>query len=191
MFKYVEAKDEELIKKIYKFRCQIACDELKILNRENYPDGLETDEYDRYSIHFAALDKNGEIASCLRLIHHSPIGYPTENEMKIEKNLASVDRNKIGEISRIFIHRNYRDMKSSKEIFRLAKLYVCPKMKKLGIEYTFGALEKSFHRLLGIFGMPYEIIGEPQIHGGRMRYPSLLSTKRLAEANPDLCKEWI
>ncbi len=191
MFKYVEAKDEELIKKIYRFRCKIACDELKVLKREDYVDGLEIDEYDRYSVHFAALDENGEVASCLRVIHHSPIGYPTENEMIVDKDLSHFQRERVGEMSRIFIRSDCRNMKDTKKIIELIKINVCPKMKELGVDYSFGALEKSFHRLLVMFGMPYEIIGKLQMHGGKLRYPALLSTQEFIETNPELCAKWI
>ncbi len=183
MFKYVEAKDEELIKEIYRFRCQIACDELKILNREDYPDGLETDEYDKYSIHLAILNENDEVVSCLRLIYNSAIGYPTQNEMVIEKDISFIESGKLGEISRIFIHSRYRDMRSTKVIIESLKKEVCKKMIELDIEYSFGALEKSFHRLLRILNMPYEIVGKKQMHGGRMRYPAILSTQKLIEVN--------
>ncbi len=185
MFKIVEAKDVELIKKIYRFRCAIACDELKILKREDFPDGLETDEYDNFSTHLAALTKVGEVIACLRLIHDSPIGYPTKNEMKIEKDLSFIDPNREGEISRIFIHNRYRDMRSTKLIIHSLKREVFKKMIELNIEYSYGALEKPFFRLLRILKMPYEIIGTEQIHGGRMRYPSILYTNKLLEENKD------
>lgn len=189
MFKYVEAKDEELIKKIYRFRCTIACDELSILKRNDYPDGLETDEYDKYSIHFAALNEKNEVISCLRLINNSPIGYPMENEMNIRFD-NSVKRVQVGEISRQFIHKNYRNMKATREIFYLTKKYVCPKLKELGLEFTYVTVEKSFYRLLCMMDMPYEIIGKPQKHRGRIRYPCKLSTKKLIEANKELCKKY-
>ncbi len=191
MFKYVEAKNEELIKKIYRFRCTIACDELKILKREDFLDGLEFDEYDKYSVHFAALDESGEVVSCLRVVHHSPIGYPTENGMKIDRDLSYIDRERIGEMSRIFIRSDCRNMRDTKQIIELIKINVCPKMKELGVDYSFGALEKSFHRLLDMFGMPYEIIGELQMYAGKMRYPALLSTQKFIEVNPELCRKWI
>ncbi len=190
MFKYVEAKDEELIKKIYRFRYQIACEELNILKKENYPDCLEIDEYDRYSIHFAALNQKEEVVACLRLIQNSPIGYPMENEMKI-KFTTDVERYMVGEISRQFIHKAYRDMRSTKEIFYLTKKHVCPKMKEIGLKYTYVAVEKSFYRLLRMMGMPYELIGKPQKHGGRLRLPCVLSTDKLIERNKQLCSKWV
>ena len=58
-------------------------------------------------------------------------------------------------------------------------------MIELNIEYSYGALEKPFFRLLRILKMPYEIIGTEQIHGGRMRYPSILYTNKLLEENKD------
>ena len=190
MFKFIRVdEDKELLKKIFRFRCQILCDELRIFDRKNYTNGLEIDRYDKYSIQYVALNEKIEISATVRLIHHSPIGYPTENSMKIDDNIKnSFDRNHLGEISRIFIAKKYRNFKDTKYIVESFKKFLYSDMKKNDIRYSYGALEKSFFRLLKIYKMRYEIIGELQEYGGK-RYPCILYTSTLEKDNPHLLKE--
>jgi N-acyl-L-homoserine lactone synthetase len=189
MFRIVEAQDSDLLERIYRFRYFILCEEQKVFKEEDYPDGMEYDEYDQYATHFVALDKNDTIAACFRLIHHSPIGYPTENVFNIDLSALNLKREKIGEVSRIFIHPTYRHLKTSREIFMLFKTPLYFKMIELGLEYTLGALENRFYFLLYKYGYPYEMIGEASFYGGKQRFPALLSIHKLLQANPELCKK--
>jgi N-acyl-L-homoserine lactone synthetase len=185
---FVEVQDQELLEKIYRFRYFIACEELGVYKKEDYPDGIESDEYDAYAVHFAASDEKGEVASCVRLIHHSPVGYPTQNILDVDLSAFDLDPQDVGEISRIFIRPDCRNLKASREIFIRFKIMLCHKMKELGLKYTMGSLEYRFYRLLQRYKFPYEIIGESAVYAGRERFPVLLSTDRLREANRELCE---
>ncbi len=191
MFRFFRVSENEpILTRIYRFRCEILCDELGYFKKEDYPDGLEIDPYDAYSIQYAALDSQGELAATVRLILKSPIGYPTENHMEIDDNIIKeLDREKLGEISRIFIKKEYRTIKSSKYIMRNFIKMIYEDMKLNGIEYTYGALEKSFFRLLRIYKMRYIVIGKLQEYGG-LRYPCILYTRDLEADNPELIREW-
>jgi N-acyl-L-homoserine lactone synthetase len=184
-FTFLEIKDPELLDKVYAFRCDIMCDELKILDRTDYPEGLETDKYDPYSVHFAALDANGDVCACVRLIHHSPVGYPTENSMEFDIDTNVFDRDKLSELSRIFVHAKHRNLKETKMLLNGLKQAVYARGKPLGIEYTYGSLEKSFLKLLNMFKYPYKSIGAEQDYGGK-RFPCIMYTKELEEENPHL-----
>ncbi len=191
MFKCIEAKDEELIKEIYRFRYQIACEEDNIFCKDNYQEKYETDEYDKYSIHYAVLDKEGEIAGCMRLIHHSPIGYPASNHLPIfeeeKKNLLTNDE--MGELSRIFIRRDCRGIKSSKRIVEAIKPLAGQKLIDLKIVFSFGALEMSFFRFLLMLKMPYRQIGPYYIYGNRKRALCVMDTKEFSSLNQEfLCE---
>ncbi len=193
MFKIIEAKDEELIKEIYKFRYHILCEEFDIFKKEDYPDGVEMDEYDNYSIQYAFFDEKNKLAACVRLVHHSDIGYPTLNALNIEqeKKKTLPSNENAAELSRIFIDKNYRCIKNTKQIINLIKLNAGNKMREMGIEYSYGALEKSFLRLLLILKMPYKPIGGYQQYGGRMRAPCIMSTDELIELNKELFFETV
>ena len=65
------------------------------------------------------------------------------------------------------------------------------KLMKLGIEYTYGALEPRFVRLLKMYKICYEIIGEKQLQGKMgLRYPCILYTQRLGDDNPEIVELW-
>jgi len=188
MFKCIEVKDPEMIKEIYRFRYHIACEEDDIFDKSRFPDGLETDEYDKYSIQYIVLDDKKKIAACLRLIHDSDIGYPVLNSLKVdpdeESKLSSYK--KCGEISRIFINKNYRGMKSTGLIMDLFIKKVGKRMDDMGLVFTYGALEESFLRLLNIMKMPYKKIGPFQLYGNRLRAPCIMFTDELLELNKEL-----
>lgn len=189
-FEFLEVNSNELLDKVYRFRYKILCEELKVFDRNSYPYQKETDQYDPSSIHFAAVDENGEVAACVRLIHHSPVGYPTENGMVFDIDKNIFERDKVGEVSRIFIDSKYRNFKATKSIMGDIKKYVYLKMKEKGLLYTYGALEKSFLRLLRMYKMDYETIGKVQKYGGELRFPAILYTKKLEEDNPILVNLW-
>ena len=45
-----------LLEQSYRLRYQVYCLERKFLRAEDYPEGLEHDEFDRHSIHVGAVD---------------------------------------------------------------------------------------------------------------------------------------
>jgi len=149
----------------------------------------EHDAYDRYAIHFATLDEDGEVCATVSLIYNSSIGYPTENSTKFDNSMF--DREKLGEMSRIFVDKKYRSMKTTKVIIEAVKRYMYIKMMQEGIEYTYGYLEKSFLRLLKIYKMPYHPVGPIyKDENIGLRYPCILYTKALGIENSRLIKLW-
>jgi len=177
-----------MLQKVFAFRYKVFLEIYpQYLQKACFSGGVEHDEYDLYAVHFAALDKEGAVCATVRLIYHSPIGYPTENSMIFDKSIF--ERDKLAEMSRIFVDSKYRNLKTTKLIIEEAKKFMYVRMLKLGIEYSYGSLEKSFLRLLRIYKMRYNIIGEAQIHGAfGLRYPCILYTKILGDDNPELIK---
>lgn len=185
-FTFLEVKSSDMLEKVFAFRYKIL---LKIypeyLEKSGLSDKKEYDKYDPYSIHFAALDAEGNICATVRLIHSSPLGYPTENSMLFDNSMF--ERDKLGEMSRIFVDAKYRSIVTTKVIIEEFKKFIYAKMMKLGILYTYGSLETNFLRLLRICKMNYHTIGEKQKHEYfGLRYPSVLYTKELGEDNPKL-----
>ncbi len=196
MFKCIEVKDQELIKEIYRFRYHIACEEEGIFDKNNYPDKYESDKYDEYSIQYAFFDKYEKLAACVRLVHHSKIGYPAAKALKIDEReklrlLPYEENETIGELSRIFIRKDCRGIKNTRKIIDLVKLNAGVKMKEMGVVCSYGALEESFLRLLLILKMPYRIIGPYQSYGNRMRAPCIMFTDEMMELNKELLLETV
>lgn len=186
-FKFLEVNDEDLLEKVYHFRYNIirGTEIFKdYLDDNDFKNFKESDIYDDYSVHFVALNHQNDVCATVRLIHNCPHGYPTENCMIFDKHIF--DRNKLGELSRIFIDRKYRNLPTTKEIFHNFNRLLYKKMIELGIEYTYGALEPRFVRLLRMNKMWYEILADKQQHGKMgLRYPCVLYTKRLGDDNPE------
>ncbi len=186
MFTFKVVDNPKLMEEMFHFRYGIALESFKGYkeNREK----IDVDVYDKYSIHFVALDDTGKICAATRFIVNSPIGYPTENylDFKLEKEIES-NRNKLAEISRIFISKEVRGMKNTKNIIDsfIDLIYVYIKLYQ--IDYIYGSLEMNFLRLLHILKINYQIIGEGAEYYG-FRYPCLLRTKELIKDNSRLLK---
>ena len=189
-FTFLEVNNEELLEDVYAFRFKIVKEiQPDYLSKEDFTNAKEYDKYDPYSVHFVALDEEGKICATVRLIYRSPIGYPTESNAKFDNSMFC--RNKLGEMSRIFVDKKYRNMKTTKIIIEAVKRYMYIKMMQEGIEYTYGYLEKSFLRLLKIYKMPYHPIGEMQKHKLLgWRFPCILYTQELGNENPELIQLW-
>ncbi len=189
-FKFLEVTNEKLLTRVFSFRYKIFKEIYPMYMQESgFSDEKEYDKYDAYAVHFVALNEKGEVCATVRLIYHSPIGYPTENNTKFDNSMF--ERNKVGEMSRIFVDKKYRSMKTTKIIIEAVKRYMYVKMIHEGIEYTYGYLEKSFLRLLRIYKMPYHPIGKIQKHKNfGLRYPCILYTQELGNENPQLIKLW-
>ncbi len=187
-FTFLEVTDKELLDKVFAFRYQVL--------EEVYPKYLqevgiigvkEYDKYDSYAVHFAALNEEKKVCATVRLIYHSPVGYPTENSTQFDN--SKFERDKLGEMSRIFVDKKYRSIKNTKIIIQAVKEFMYVKMMQKGIEYTYGYLEESFLRLLKIYKMPYHPVGS--IHEDEnlgLRYPCILYTEELSTANPEFIK---
>lgn len=52
---------EDLLKETYRLRYQVYCHEAEFLDDSEYPDEIESDIYDKHSVHFAALDHEKKI----------------------------------------------------------------------------------------------------------------------------------
>jgi len=181
MFTFKVVEDHtKLSKEYFQFRHKIVCEKLKLKYDENK---LDHDEYDPYSIHFIAYDQNNKICATTRLIINPPFLYPTQKYLKIDLEL---DKNaNFSELSRVFIDKNTRNLKDTKEIlYRFIKdiYYYLISYK---IDFIYAAMEKNFIRYLHILNIHFQIIGKGGEYDG-FRYPCLTTKKGLAGKNPYL-----
>ncbi len=189
-FKFLHVTDQTTLNKVYRFRYKVWCEESNILDRSNYPDQQESDQYDDYADHFAIFDEHDEVCACIRLIHHSPIGYPTANYLEYDHEKYVFKDKRMAELSRIFVDSSHRSIKQTKLFFTgFTKYLVYPKLKEYKIDYCYGALEKQFLKLLNIYKIPYRSIGNAKFYYGGNRHPSVMSVKELEECNPELTAE--
>jgi N-acyl-L-homoserine lactone synthetase len=189
-FTFLEVKESDLLEKVFAFRYKILLESYPVYMQESkFLDDKESDKYDPYSAHFAALNEDGEVCATVRLIYNSPLGYPTENSMTFDSSMF--ERNRLGEMSRIFVDARYRSIQTTKIIMHEFKKLMYIKMMTLGVEYTYGSLEENFLKLLGIYKINYITIGKKQIYKDvGLRYPSILYTKQLGIDNPEIIELW-
>lgn len=186
-FKFVEVQNQALLDRVFRFRYEVSCEEKHIFDPNDFPEGLERDRFDDYSDQFAVLDASGDVCATVRLVHHSSIGYPMEEYLEFDRSGHDFDPERLAELSRIFIHAKYRNMRDTKTIIQgLIEKMIYDKIKGYGISYCYGTLEQSFIKLLNIFKVPYVAIGEGQLRYGAVRYPCIMYTEALEAKNPGL-----
>ncbi len=188
-YHFLHVKNKEILDKVHRFRYKVMHKELGWIKSNS--NNKENDAYDDFCEQFAILNSNGEICCTVRLIHHSPIGYPTEKFLDLTQPQYQFDRDKLAEMSRIFIDPKHRNMRETKIfLITLAKSLVYEKMKEHGIEYCYGMMEKKFIKLVNMFKIPYQAIGELQQDYDKFKHPSMMLVKELEKLNPQLEKHW-
>lgn len=94
----------------YALRCRVYCEERGFLPIENYPEGIEQDEFDDYSLHFGSFDAEGEMVGSARLVLRGPLRFPMFGHCVIDpewqQKLETIPR--LVEISRLVVSRRYR-----------------------------------------------------------------------------------
>ena len=95
---------------IFALRYDVYCLECKFLDANDYPDGIETDEYDGRSVHFTAHSLVGELVGSLRLVHAAASeSFPFELHCEAPFEGAVLPpRDQCGEVSRLVVRRTYR-----------------------------------------------------------------------------------
>lgn len=107
-FKFVVATTPELLEGVYRLRYQVYVDEFGYEHEGDHPDGLETDEWDPFSIHMAALNPEGEVIGTIRLVLNSVGGLPTLNAVAPFYQDRNPRSRHIGEVSRLAVGRSFR-----------------------------------------------------------------------------------
>jgi N-acyl-L-homoserine lactone synthetase len=164
-----KVETEEDLGQVYRLRYQIYCLEKGFEPEEKYPDGIEMDEYDVYSIHFIAKVFDVAVGTA-RLILNNPLGFPAENYCKADITDFSIKKEQTVEISRFAVSNalvrafNFDRTRILIGLFR----EVYQETKQLGIEYLCAAMGKGLQRLLCKYGVIFSPLG-PVIdyHGPR------------------------
>jgi N-acyl amino acid synthase of PEP-CTERM/exosortase system len=110
--KFVEVDSDFLKKELFKLRYDVYVSEFGFEKKEDHPSGQEMDIYDPYSVELAAIEQIGaeaqKVIGTIRLILHSEHGFPIENVTPIDFTEEKPPINRIAEISRLAISREYR-----------------------------------------------------------------------------------
>ena len=107
-FKFGEATTEEQKKQIYRLRYEVYALEFGFENPNDFPDKLEKDAFDPYSVHFIALNEDDDIIGTVRLILNSEKGFPIEHASEITDFHDKPSPDKLTEVSRLAVSKNLR-----------------------------------------------------------------------------------
>lgn len=107
-FKFVLADSEDLKKEIFRLRYIVYALEFGFENPDDFPDRFEKDEYDQYSVHFAALNEEDDVIGTVRMILDSPKGFPVEHAARITGFHDKPEPRFITEVSRLAVSKKLR-----------------------------------------------------------------------------------
>ena len=101
--------DLEMVQEIFRLRYEVYCVERNFLPAEDFADGLEIDEFDDSSIHFAAYNMDDAIVGSVRLVRPGPDQhFPFEQHCPVFDTLTLPPQDASGEISRLVVNKTYR-----------------------------------------------------------------------------------
>lgn len=180
-FTFRMLEPHEPLEPIFRLRYQVYCNECNFIKAEDYPDKIEKDAYDQYSLQFVAEDKSGPIGTS-RLILDSPLGFPIEkhfSELAIDH--AALDRAHLTEVSRLIISKEYRRRRDdgmyytvedkaedgNRDLIKRIRpmafgLYreMYQESKRRGIKHWFAIMENSLCLLLRLHCFTFHEIGK-------------------------------
>ena len=110
-FRFGQVIDYDLLKDTFRMRYEVYVDEFGFEDEADHPDGLETDEYEKESIHFACLNETDSVVGTIRLVLHSDKGFPIEHATKLNFTGEKPEPDKTGEISRLTVSKGLRRRK--------------------------------------------------------------------------------
>jgi N-acyl amino acid synthase of PEP-CTERM/exosortase system len=169
----------DLMEQSFRLRYQVYCCERNFLPVDAYPDGRESDEFDRHSVHVGVLDAWDDLAATARVVSLTKAGpgFPLFQHCRIfadEAELLDPDNNVV-EISRLSMSRRYRrrpqngvperrDVRRQAFLTLLKGIYQAS--KRMNATHWLAATEKSLQRLVEQYGFPFRVIGPETNYGG-------------------------
>jgi N-acyl-L-homoserine lactone synthetase len=150
---YFKTAESDLdYEKCFRLRCQVYCNEKRWLSPENFPDGLEKDEYDDKAVHVMALDEDFNLVGIMRIIRecdHKRLPYLGHPGLKGKRYEAQ----NLAELSRLVITAERNRHLVLKGLFRLVYLT----SRRIGVDNWVFVSEPSLIR----FGARYNYYFDP------------------------------
>ena len=120
-----EQEEASVLEAIYRLRYQVYVNEWGFESPQEHPEGLEKDAYDQHSLHFYAYaDSVENIVGTARLIMDFGSTLPIEKHFDIHESPRDTPRNKIAEISRLAISKDFRRRTIDSFIFSRGESFV-------------------------------------------------------------------
>ena len=172
-----------VLEETYQLRHQAYCVERTFLRADDYPDGLEIDEFDRFSTHFATLDESDRVVGTIRMVAPSMLGFPLFRHCTLfpEQETLYDRSNSVVELSRLTVAPQQRPhgFGAKGALFSLYQA-VYFHTKRQGITHWLMAGEQSLQRILVMYGFPFEPAGPTVDYWGPVT-PYVLELAKLDE----------
>ncbi len=195
---------QTLVTDCQKIRYQVYCLEHNFEKKEEHPDELEGDEFDKLSLHALLQHKpSSDYAATVRLVTYQALGkdhlFPMELHSSIDENgqalINSLPRESIAEVSRFAVSKTFRqrlsdlnyhginefgekremDYKRIIPHITLGLFKVLFQMSKIAkIQYWYAVMEVTLIRLLKRFGFNFTRVGPAVEYHGK-RIPCLIN----------------
>jgi N-acyl-L-homoserine lactone synthetase len=175
-FRFYITKSDSELQELFKLRYQVYCEEYRYLDKNHYPNKIETDEFDNHSIHFILKDRKGNIAATARMIMNSEAGFPIEKHFQINLRVPTTNRNTIAEISRLIVARKYR--KKFLLLALIKGMFVFAHSK--GISHVYSVLDDKLFPTLSKIGLPFKKIGPTSVYQG-LTAPYIMDISEMKE----------
>lgn len=217
-FEAVPATDEVTRREVFRLRFAVYCEEHGYESPSAFPDGEEHDAYDSDSS-FALIRHRatGRAAGCVRLITNErteDLRFPFEQLCSGQLDpqfidLVHVARDRIGEISRLAVHQDFRrrrndgadppqpaaDTLASEIFYGGARRYPLVAMGlflsasalalNAGLEQALVVMEPRLARLLGGAGIPFTQVGDVITYRGRRAPFRITREELLSNLHPE------
>ena len=190
-FTFRRVSEPAALEEVFRLRYQVYCNECRFIDPKDYPDGIETDGFDKHSVHFGGYDREGRLVGAVRLILPSCGKLPIEEHCPaLEVDPVRVPPRKCAEISRLTISKLYR-RRSQDGLYYEPQAEDCSvedkgqyflrrvrpmafglyremyhESKRQGIRYWYALMERTLRTLLKIHGFVFNPIGpEVEFYG--------------------------
>lgn len=171
-FIFKMAETEEELTAMYSFRYKIFCEQRGYLDALD-GQSLESDDYDRNSVHFIAINEKGEIVGTIRLIKNSRIGLPVEKYFGIDLRDRTTDVSSCVEISRLSVLSSKNSINNPIAFGLYKACYdYCTEHRLLN---WYAILDKKINRLFNYYGYTFKQIGETRECLGDSTAPFLMN----------------
>lgn len=175
--------DEITLNAIRRLRYEVYCLERGFVAMDDCPDALEGDQFDAHATHFAGEDGSGQLVATVRLVRHSPLGFPLERHAgRLFPEFHRMPYSRTAEISRLIVDKRHRrDTLRDPRLLLGLLLQVCEESLRAGVECLLAAMEQSLWRLLQQHGIVWTPVGGPMHYFGEV-VPYWSSLERLRKS---------
>ena len=201
---------QDVLRDIYSLRYQVYVNEWGFESADEHPSGLEHDKYDEHSVHYYARCKSeNKVIGTARIILNSELGFPISKHFDIDNQYKGVDSDRIGEISRLAISKEYRRRAIDRAIFGTGKfdpghiprymdegrdthrhcehelirglyLSIYSDSKHRELTHWYAVMSKGLYVILKRWGISFEQIGPAKDYHG-IRAPYLVSIESVEQ----------